>query len=723
MSCFKGIFDGTSCHANGPSGHPVNWDNPDKHGAAAKSAPGLHTGFSTCQICHGQDFSGGLVGVSCYTCHGVNAPHPPAPWRGTTRRHTNTNTQNASVCAICHRGQSSPPAPPGTPSGCFNNTLCHGNVGAPHQVPFTDPALHKPEAKKDLTYSQQCHADNPTGGPGSNPRFNVQIGSLTAGCESPGCHLPYTAHAVDTNAPEGWIGHSTAGNMSNACTLCHGIDLTGGANAPGCFNNGIYSCHRSNPLTNTNCTSCHGYPPDGTTPPNTDGSHTAHFNTDMTNAFQTQACDLCHNKTQSTHADGNVDVVWTNCSNCHDSPNLTTEAKNPTYSPYPAWGTKLNSQCDMCHYNPPTASTLYNHNNVTPNQCSSCHPHQATRKPATHMNNTLEPTQVACNTCHGYPPLTNGSTNDKHAPGATPVNHDKSNNGGATLLANHNECQTCHGTKDDGTGHFSSHQNYDPNTMHANGKITMNGPSPNTGAGYNATNNGCDNACHSNDANHQLSSSGLTVEYGDFGTGGGAGGGCISCHTGVPSGATYVTRDVVGSDFQQASRHVMGGTVTNWDCIVCHAEGDANAAANGTATQDSVLHHNGGTPVVDLRNVDNPSQVVIPWDKNNITPAMEKGLDDFCMTCHDANGASGIAVASTNDRITLNPSNQEALAPFNDTDGGYMPLVQRTIPQGPRWWMSMTSSTPEPTHGQQVMESCQVVLMARTTMVMHHSMQ
>jgi hypothetical protein len=145
---------------------------------------------------------------------------------------------------------------------------------------------------------------------------------------------------------------------------------------------------------------------------------------------------------------------------------------------------------------------------------------------------------------------------------------------------------------------------------------------------------------------------------------------CIQCHNGVPSGATYVTRDVVGSDFTQASRHVMGGTVTNWDCIVCHREGDENAATGGNVSL-TTLHNNSGGIVVDLRNVDAPTTTVVQWDKNNITPAMQKGLDDFCLTCHDSNGASGIAVVGNGTAITLTPTNQEAMAPFNDTDGGF----------------------------------------------------
>jgi len=114
-----GCFNNTLCHA---SSHGADWANPSVHGAAAKAAPNAATvqGFSSCQTCHGADFSGGTSGTSCPACHGGSAPHPSA-WRpDDTYRHTSTNQANAPVCAECHRSIA------GTP-GCFNNTLCHGS--------------------------------------------------------------------------------------------------------------------------------------------------------------------------------------------------------------------------------------------------------------------------------------------------------------------------------------------------------------------------------------------------------------------------------------------------------------------------------------------------------------------------------------------------------------------------------------------------------------------
>lgn len=116
--------------------HVTGFSDPNAHGTVAKSQSG---GFTSCQECHGVDFAGGVSAVSCfYTCHGVNAPHPRAPWN-----HGDTNTANAAVCAECHANGSNSPVQPSpsasalsAPPGCFNNTLCHATVGTAGTTTF-----------------------------------------------------------------------------------------------------------------------------------------------------------------------------------------------------------------------------------------------------------------------------------------------------------------------------------------------------------------------------------------------------------------------------------------------------------------------------------------------------------------------------------------------------------------------------------------------------------
>jgi hypothetical protein len=193
-----------------------------------------------CQLCHGEDFDGTPLVLSCFACHPSPAPpfvmHPPSlepthPWRF--------------------------------------------------------PVNHGSEAKKDIQGCQGCHGQK--GGPGSNPSFAVPIGNLERGCESAeGCHFngpfdnghnPGTAHPALDPDDSGkqdlmhWYGeripfvdgsgrqqiylisHYNAGNLESACTLCHGAALGGGA-GPACTD-----CHIIDAVADpTGCVSCHGTP-------------------------------------------------------------------------------------------------------------------------------------------------------------------------------------------------------------------------------------------------------------------------------------------------------------------------------------------------------------------------------------------------------------------------------------------------------------------------------
>lgn len=245
-----GCFNDALCHGKRPVPHPVGnaWvttppaDQP--HGVGAKAAASSTTGFSSCQVCHGTgtDFAGGVSGVSCYACHGVSAPHAAGPWRtsaGSAYTHTTTaETGNPAACAFCHYPGSphnpvnhpATPAPPGTPPGCLNSTLCHGSAGLAHPVPYND-----------------------------NTHYSVVAGTFAAGCGT--CH--------DLAAPSAKAGP--------ACGTCHAA---------------------GSPLAALNCTSCHATPPDGNAPagaayPNIAGAHSIH---DALNAAGSSiSCDTCHN--------------------------------------------------------------------------------------------------------------------------------------------------------------------------------------------------------------------------------------------------------------------------------------------------------------------------------------------------------------------------------------------------------------------------------------------
>ncbi|MDA8413258.1 MAG: CxxxxCH/CxxCH domain-containing protein [Desulfobacteraceae bacterium] len=352
-----GCFNNTLCH--GTEGHPVGWNAAAQHGAAAKGAPTTTTGFSSCQRCHGVTFNNGPARSCTNTlgCHGllVSAPHPAKPWASTiagASTHTNTDPGNAGICAACHTGGANstvkPPSPATGTAGCYNNTLCHF-----HQIPFAPPAVaasvHGGLAKQDLRVCQACH-----GTPGSTS-FNG--GTATLACSS--CHTFAKAHptawqGTTTNPGETIIySHRTAGNIANACILCHdvtqgrtaplpaapscfsttftnGLAQTGtchangpgvaphavpypnhnatarsnfnyclgchqdAANAPNSKPPGCQNCHLSSPVvTPTGCTSCHASPPGGTIYPNLANTHAQHVGASKLTVM-TLACADCH---------------------------------------------------------------------------------------------------------------------------------------------------------------------------------------------------------------------------------------------------------------------------------------------------------------------------------------------------------------------------------------------------------------------------------------------
>lgn len=245
--------DGSTVQApsfNTSGKHPANWVGA--HGISYQN------NVTQCKECHGADLNGGISNVSCS-------------------------------------------------SGSFSGLTCHS-----HPLAFKDPALHGPVAKRDLIACQPCHGE--AGAPGSNPRFNVPKGSLAVGCESAGCHNRenLSLQALFSAHPVPWPSHGSAGNMANACALCHGLNLGGGV-GPKCS-----ACHAglaagAVPISG-NCDSCHGNPPTGSAPlgsvfPNIPGAHYKHCNLTEVKGI----CNSCHNGAGSgtaNHSNGTVNVIF-----------------------------------------------------------------------------------------------------------------------------------------------------------------------------------------------------------------------------------------------------------------------------------------------------------------------------------------------------------------------------------------------------------------------------
>lgn len=576
ISCFSPSFRGQSCHAKGPAGHPPGWRDPALHGAAAKSQPGSESGFTACRVCHGTDFSGGGSGVSCFIgsratgpCHvrdgiAVPAPHAPLPWKAyPAPTHTDTvgddAGSNAGVCALCHRRGANLRNPlittynDGAP-GCFNSTLCHGVTG--HPAGWAEPNNHGSTAKSNLAYCRGCHASPPDGGPGSNPRFAVQLGRLIdpasgrTGCEV--CHAPFAAHprvlqipaafgAITTlnplNTP--WYLHCKASPSGfSACSECHGANLDGAGAAAGAT--GCTFCHLSSlPTTEKNCTSCHSAPPSGGAYPDTARAHPAHA------ALNTNdICEECHTGLGSVTLDHFL------------------RSRNHTASVQPG-AVRFGAFARTGGADP-----VYNDAAL---QCTNTYCHGATLAGGSNTSPRWDEgaylTPAGCATCHGFPPPT--AAHAGIAAGAA--------------------CKTCHQHVN------AANTDFDDPTRHVNGVIDTAGgiphAFPNPGSAHAASAgsapfSGCVvSGCHANGGaiGGYPVAAGAPPDCRACHVKAGPGNSCGSCHGGASSNALTAGRPNGAAFPDVAGRHA--SPHTSFACSVCHGSNGSGSASHGASNR------------------------------------------------------------------------------------------------------------------------------------------
>ena len=453
VSCSSVSRNGIACHA-GKWPHGPGYEAYTLHGNSAMAAASGTSGMASCRQCHGVAYQGN-VGPSCIACHktsdGSNAPHP-SNWRtganNNSLKHSSTDISNADACAQCHLGgtYSHPaptPAPKGTAPGCFNGTLCHNNAG---HAPYT-AVTHQPPARDNVVCGIACHAIPATAT--SNPRFNVPIVTtngtpMSNGCET--CHTrPGLAHPYmwlpnrGSSATHGAIAADGSavpipGNILGACVTCHNVTTTTAKfGVPSCMagSPGVagITCHFSSPVLTTGvsvgCRSCHGdattSSPTGTTAPNRDNKHSAHFSTGLT--CSTVNCHTGFGPPLATHSNGSVNLAYDNvkfgegtgivytagtgCTNvaCHGgkaTPPWNTASYTPDYVYDPS-----GANCTInCHGVPNTDGNTggqyinaYNGNNVPYGSLVSANLHYG------HVYNVNPPFVTPCTDCHGIPSL------------------------------------------------------------------------------------------------------------------------------------------------------------------------------------------------------------------------------------------------------------------------------------------------------------------------------
>jgi len=154
--------------------------------------------------------------------------------------------------------------------------------------------------------------------------------------------------------------------------------------------------------------------------------------------------------------------------------------------------------------------------------------------------------------------------------------------------------------------------------------------------------------------------------------------GCVDCHDiAAPNHGADLVNDnngvrAVTGEFNKWSHHVTGVTLNNAHCAACHLEGKADG---GKIVVDTTKHM--ADNKTHLRNSDTDADFA--WD-----PAAPNftGMDTFCMSCHDADGATSTGSAAIQAFINTNKINAAGktaapLNPFGDTISNQYDKLQR----------------------------------------------
>jgi predicted CxxxxCH...CXXCH cytochrome family protein len=350
------------------------------HGAgfADPDSAAFHAGYlrdrgdplSECQSCHGNDYAGGAVGVSCRssgcheeaegpeactTCHGDKGS--PLPTTGAHQAH-------AGRCADCHLVPGKVADAPHL-SGVVD-VVFSGLAVAGGATPAFEPASR-------TCTGVYCHA-------GQSPRWD----DATLGCD--GCHgEPPTTHVRFARV---------AGK--DACTTCHPA-VTDGSHVDG-----------NVPLNQPSCSTCHGdatspAPPlglDGATLASAPsvGAHRRHLDPNLPGRMgKPVRCDRCHQVpgaiTQLGHLDANAPADVSLAPNENYDPASQSCVSNCHFgkSPGPVWTDDSGDEraCDSCHGFPPVTTRAGTpHPQVQPilSECRGCHPFTVD----SHVDGTVE---------------------------------------------------------------------------------------------------------------------------------------------------------------------------------------------------------------------------------------------------------------------------------------------------------------------------------------------
>jgi predicted CxxxxCH...CXXCH cytochrome family protein len=364
--------------------HPPGWADQSSPNFHAQWLKSNHFDLQRCQKCHGEDFAGGAVGVSCGQ-------------------------------AGCHRDADG--GAPGTPLAC--NT-CHGANGTPRpdtgahwaHVPFCDTCHAVPEQTVD-SIVKHANGDESTllhfGGIATEGGASPTFDQSTKQCANTYCHgalspawtsgTKLDCNGCHTAPPGDHDRWSRLTQSTQSCQNCH----------PNPIGDDQHVTHVNGKvdLTISSCTTCHGSnghanPPvdlDGGTDPTTRGvgAHERHLDPSLSDRITDPLlCNDCHvvptNVTDPGHIDHPETTVRFPFGGSYDRTNATcTVWCHFDKTPGPTWTDNSGDarQCDACHGFPPVVTRANTPHPSVPgdlSECVKCHVYSK----ATHVNGVVD---------------------------------------------------------------------------------------------------------------------------------------------------------------------------------------------------------------------------------------------------------------------------------------------------------------------------------------------
>jgi len=371
--------------------HPPGWADPASasfHGAwlAANQFP-----LTTCQTCHGDDFQGGAVGVSCgqsgchqaadggagspldcTTCHGAN---------GSARPDTGAHWAHVPFCSTCHT----------VPVETVDSVEAHASGDAGAVVQFGSFATKNPAPTFDLD------GGAPSFDPGTKQCSNTYCHGAASPAWTSSTQLDCSGcHAAPPADHERW---SRLTSSTQTCATCHPNALTDTQHEK--HVNGVID------VTVTDCTTCHGGNGHANPPVDLDGgtdrtsrgvgAHARHLDPSLSDRISNPLlCNDCHevpaNVTDPGHIDHPQTTVRFPFGGSYDATNATcTVWCHWDKTPGPTWTDDTGDarQCDSCHGFPPVVTRANTpHPSVAGNlaTCEICHVYSD----ATHVNGVVD---------------------------------------------------------------------------------------------------------------------------------------------------------------------------------------------------------------------------------------------------------------------------------------------------------------------------------------------